>query len=78
MSNKEVVGLKGVVKSDSSVEQKVYFVRGLQKRSRVLIKRRLFEGFIGLREALWCTLFEERIFGKGVSHWLIKRKIMGL
>ena len=29
MLNKEVVSLEGIVKSDSSVEQKVYFVRGL-------------------------------------------------
>ena len=49
MSNKEVLSLKGVVKSDSSVEQRVYIVRGLQKRSRALIKGRLFESFIGLR-----------------------------
>ena len=31
MSNKEVVSLEGVVKSDSSVEQRVYFVRGLRR-----------------------------------------------
>ena len=49
MSNKEVVSLKGVVKSDSSVEQRVYFVRGLQKRSRALIKGRLFDGYIDFR-----------------------------
>ena len=49
MSNKEVVSLEGVVKSDLIVEQKVYFVRGLQRRSQVSIKGRLFEGFIGLR-----------------------------
>ena len=52
MSNKEVVSLKGVVKSDSSVEQRVYFVRELQRRSRASIKGRLFEGSIGLGEAL--------------------------
>ena len=28
MSNKEVMSLEEVVKSDSSVEQRVYFVRG--------------------------------------------------
>ena len=61
MSNKEVVSLEDVVNSDSSVEQRVYFVRGLQKRSRASIKGRLFEGSIGLREALWCNLFEGRI-----------------
>ena len=38
MSNKEVMSLEDVVKSDSSVEleQRVYFVRGLQRRSRAL------------------------------------------
>jgi len=46
MSNKEVVSLKDVVKSDSSVEQRVYFVQGLQRRSRASIKGRLFEGSI--------------------------------
>ena len=49
MSNKEVVSLEGVVKSDSSVEQRVYFIRELQRRSRASIKERLFEGSIGLR-----------------------------
>ena len=49
MSNKEVVSLEGVVKSDSSVEQKVYFVRGFQRRSWVSIKGRLFVGSIGFR-----------------------------
>ena len=48
MLNKEVVSLESVVKSDPSVEQRVYFVRGLQKRSRALIKGRLFEGSISL------------------------------
>ena len=48
MSNKEVVSLKNIVKSDSSVEQRVYFVRGLQRRSRVSIKGRLPEGSICL------------------------------
>ena len=38
MSNKEVVSFEGVVKSDSSVEQMVYFVRGLKRRSRASIK----------------------------------------
>ena len=52
MSNKEVVNLEGVVKSDSSVEQKVYFVRKLQRRSQASINERLFEGSI--------TLFEGR------------------
>ena len=37
MSNKEVVSPEGVVKSDSSVEQRVYFVQG---RSREGVKRR--------------------------------------
>ena len=49
MLNKEVVSLKGVDKSDSSAEQRVYFVRGLQRKSRASIKGRLFEGSIGLR-----------------------------
>ena len=49
MSNIEVVSLEGIVKSDSSVEQRVYFVRGLQRRSRASIKGRLFKGSIGLR-----------------------------
>ena len=50
MSNKEVVSLEGIVKSDSSVEQMVYFVRRLQrKRSRDSIKGRLFESHIGFR-----------------------------
>ena len=34
----------------SNVEQRVYFVRGLQRRSRALIKGRLFEGSIDFRE----------------------------
>ena len=38
MSNKEVVSLEGVVKSDLSVEQRVYFVQGFQKRSQASIK----------------------------------------
>ena len=49
MDNKEVVSLEGVVKSDSSVEQRVYFVRGLQRKSRASIKGRLFEVSIALR-----------------------------
>ena len=49
MSNKVVVSLESVVTSESSVEQRVYYVRGLQRRSRALIKGRLFEGSIGLR-----------------------------
>ena len=49
MSNKEVVSLEDVVKSYSSVEQMVKFVRGLQRRSRASIKGRLFEGSIDLR-----------------------------
>ena len=48
MFNKEVMSLEGVDKSDSSVEQNVYFVLGLQRRSQASIKGRLFEGFIGL------------------------------
>ena len=48
MSNKEVASLESVVKSDSSVEQRVYFVYGLQ-RSRVSIKGRLFKGSINLK-----------------------------
>lgn len=44
MSNKEISSFKGVVKSDSTVEQMVYFVRELQRMSRVSIKKRLFEG----------------------------------
>ena len=47
MSNKEVVSLKDVVKSDSSVEQRVYFVRELQRRNRASIKGRLFEANLG-------------------------------
>ena len=43
------MSLEGVIKSDSSVEQKVYFVQGLQRWSRASIKGRLFEGSIGLR-----------------------------
>ena len=46
MSNKEVVRLESVVKIDSSVEQMVYFVQGLQRRSRASTKGRLFEGSI--------------------------------
>ena len=49
MSNKEVVSLEGVVKSDSSIEQMVYFVRGLQRKSQASIKGRMFEGSIDLR-----------------------------
>ena len=37
-----------VVKSDSSVEQRVCFVRGLQRRSRASLKGRSFEGSTGL------------------------------
>ena len=36
----------------SSVEQMVYFVQGLQRRSRASIERRMFEGSIGLRGGL--------------------------
>ena len=53
--DKEVVSIEGVVKSDSSVEQRVHFVRGLQRMSRASIKERLFESSIdfvrGLGEA---------------------------
>ena len=41
MSNKEVVRFEGPVKSDLSIEQRVYFIRGAS------IKGRLFEGYIG-------------------------------
>ena len=37
MLNKEVVSLESVVKSDSIVEQRVYFVQRLQRRSLALI-----------------------------------------
>ena len=70
MSNKEIVSLKGVVKSDLSVEQRVYFVRGLQ-RSRTSIKRRQFEGSIGLMGGSM-VYFEGRIVGRGVPYRLIK------
>ena len=43
------MSLEGVIKTDSSVEQMVYFVWELQ-RSRDSIKGRLFEGSIGLKE----------------------------
>ena len=46
------MSLEGVVKSDSSVEQKTYFVRGLQRRSQTSIKE--------------STLFEKTIVGKVV------------
>ena len=36
LSNKEVVSLEEVVKSDSSVEQRVYFVQGLQRKESSL------------------------------------------
>ena len=45
MSNKEVVSLE-------SVEQRVYFVRGLQIRSRASIKGRLFKDSVGLRSVI--------------------------
>ena len=48
MSNKEIVSLEDV-KSDSSIEKRVYFVRWRQRRSRASIKERLFKGSIGLR-----------------------------
>ena len=48
MSNKEIVSLEDVVKSDSSIEKRVYFVRW-RERSRASIKGRLFKGSIGLR-----------------------------
>ena len=44
MSNKEVVSLENVVKSDSSVEQRVL------PKSRASIKQRLFEHSIGLEK----------------------------
>ena len=69
MSNKEVVNLESVVKSDSSVEQRVYFVRELQ-RSRASIKGRLFEGSIGLRRS-YSVLCSREDCWEGVSHWLI-------
>ena len=75
MSNKEVVSFKDVVKSHSNVEQRVYFVRELQRRSRASIKGRLFEGSIGLgRDSIVGTLFEGRIVEdcwEGVPQWLI-------
>ena len=52
-----------------------------KERSRASSQGRLVEGYIGLREALWCTLFEGRIVEycwEGVPHWLINGMIMGL
>ena len=37
MSNKEVVSLEALVKSDSSVEQRMYYVREFQRRIRTSI-----------------------------------------
>ena len=48
MSNKEVASLEIVVKSDSSVEQIMYFFNGSKEKSKTSIKGRLFEGYIGL------------------------------
>ena len=50
-SSNVVVSFEHVVKSDSNVEQRVYFVRGLQRRGRASIKERLFDCSMGLRES---------------------------
>ena len=61
MSNKEVVSLECVVKSDSSVEQRVYLFKG----SRAGVEPESRGGYLRASEAsgetLWCTLFEGRI-----------------
>ena len=54
---------------------------GSREKSRTSIKRRLFEGSIGLRETPWHTLFEGGIIEDcwtGVPHGLIKGMIMSL
>ena len=65
MSNKGVVSLESVVKSDLCVEQRVYFVRGLQKRSQASIKGR---GSIGLKKGSVVYFVQEedclRLVGK--------------
>ena len=61
MSNKRIVSLESIVKSDSSVEQIVYFVPGLHRTSRVSIKERLFEGSIGLRKGSMMYFIEGSI-----------------
>ena len=78
MSNKEVMSLDGVVKSDSSVEQRVYFVQGLQRRSRASIKGRLFEGSTGLRGGSIVYFVQGEDCWEGVPRWLIKGIIMVL
>ena len=81
MLNKEVVSLESVVKSDSQVlNKKCILFEGSQEKSQASIKGRQFEDYIASREALWCTLFEERIVEdcwEGVPHWLIKGRIKG-
>ena len=76
MSNKEVGTLESLVKSDSSVEQRVYFVRGLQRRSRASIKGR--KAVRGLYGVLCSRRGLLRIVRKGVPYRLIKGLIMGL
>ena len=71
MSKKEVVSLEGVVKSDSSVEQRVYFLRGLQRRSRASSKGRLFEGSIGLNGGSVVYFVRGEDCWEGVPQWLI-------
>ena len=50
--------------------------------SREGVEPRLKGGYLSApfasREALWCTLFEGSIVGRGVPHRLIKELIMGL
>ena len=71
MLNKEVVSLEGVVKSDSSVEQRVYFVQGLQRGSRASIKGRLFEGSKGLGGGSIVYFVRGEDCWEGVPRWLI-------
>ena len=83
MLNKEVMSLKGVVKSDSSVKQNGYFVRGLQRKSRTSVKGKLFESSICFkggsmvyfvrREDCW-EKFPHRLI-KGVKSWVYKKYI---
>ena len=53
---KKVVRFEGIVQSDSSVEQMVYFVRGLKRRNRSRAPEKEAS-----REARWYTLFEGRM-----------------
>ena len=76
-SNIEHGTLESVVKSDSSVEQRVYFVRELKSRSQGSIKGRSFKGSIGLRGDSMVYFVQGRIVGRGVPHRLIKG-IIGL